>query len=119
MFIAHDLGVVRHVSDRVAVMYLGRLVELTDRETLYARPIHPYTEALLSAVPVPDPVVEATRRRIPLVGEIGSSAVEGEGCPFRLRCPKAFAPCAVEVPRLREIAPGRISACHLNDATLP
>jgi oligopeptide/dipeptide ABC transporter ATP-binding protein len=117
LFIAHNLAVVRHVSDRVAVMYLGRIVELTDRETLYARPLHPYTEALLSAVPVPDPVVEATRRRIPLPGEIGSAMGEVVGCPFRNRCPKAFDRCAVDTPLLKEHRPGQWAACHLPEGT--
>jgi oligopeptide transport system ATP-binding protein len=113
LFIAHNLAVVRHVSDRVAVMYLGRIVEVTDRESLYAHPLHPYTEALLSAVPVPDPVVEATRRRIPLPGEIGSAMALVQGCPFRNRCPKAFDRCAVEEPLLKEHRPGQWAACHL------
>jgi oligopeptide/dipeptide ABC transporter ATP-binding protein len=113
LFIAHNLAVVRHVSDRVAVMYLGRIVEVADREALYAAPIHPYTEALLSAVPVPDPVVEATRRRIPLVGEIPSATIEHVGCPFRTRCPKAFERCAIEAPALIERSPGHAAACHL------
>jgi len=113
LFIAHNLGVVRHVSDRVAVMYLGRIVELAPRDALFARPIHPYTEALLSAVPVPDPVVEAERRRIPLQGEIPSPTAVITGCPFRTRCPKAFDRCAVETPLLKEHEPGRFAACHL------
>jgi oligopeptide transport system ATP-binding protein len=117
LFIAHNLAVVRHVSDRVAVMYLGRIVEVADRDDLYAAPIHPYTQALLSAVPVPDPVVEATRRRIPLEGEIPSPTVEHAGCPFRSRCAHAFERCAIEVPRLVERAPGHAAACHLPERT--
>jgi oligopeptide/dipeptide ABC transporter ATP-binding protein len=113
LFIAHNLAVVRHMSDRVAVMYLGRIVELAERDEIYARPAHPYTRALLSAVPVPDPVVEASRRRIPLTGEIPSPTVEHVGCPFRSRCALAVARCADEVPALREHTPGHWSACHL------
>ena len=113
LFIAHNLAVVRHVSDRVAVLYLGRIVEVASRDDLYAQPQHPYTQALLSAVPVPDPVVEATRRRIPLLGEIPSPTVEHPGCPFRSRCSRAEDRCAHEVPPLRELAPGHLAACHL------
>ena len=113
LLIAHNLGVVRHVCDRVAVMYLGRIVELAPRDELFLRPIHPYTRALLSAVPVPDPVVEATRRRIPLPGEIPSPIARIEGCPFRSRCPEAFDRCAVEAPALLEHRPGHFAACHL------
>ncbi|MDJ0522791.1 MAG: ATP-binding cassette domain-containing protein [Planctomycetota bacterium] len=113
LFIAHNLAVVRHMSDRVAVMYLGRIVELADRDTIYAEPMHPYTEALLSAVPVPDPVVEDTRERIRLEGEIPSPTEEIIGCPFRARCPKAFDRCKTEAPKLKEHAPGHFGACHL------
>jgi oligopeptide/dipeptide ABC transporter ATP-binding protein len=113
LFIAHHLAVVKHMSDRVAVMYLGRIVELAPKADLYARPIHPYTEALMSAIPVPDPVVEATRKRIPLPGEIPSATAEIEGCPFRSRCPKAFDRCVVETPLLKEHRPGHWAACHL------
>ena len=121
LFIAHNLGVVRHVSDRIAVMYLGRIVELASRDDLFARPLHPYTEALLSAVPVPDPEVEARRRRIPIEGEIPSPTAEIVGCPFRSRCPKAFDRCAVEAPALLEHRPGRFAACHLpeQDSSIP
>jgi oligopeptide transport system ATP-binding protein len=115
LFIAHDLAVVRHMSDRVAVMYLGRIVELAPKDEIYARPIHPYTEALLSAIPVPDPVVEASRRRIPLPGEIPSATARFEGCPFRSRCPKAFELCRWEAPALKEHRPGHWAACHLPD----
>jgi oligopeptide transport system ATP-binding protein len=117
LFIAHNLGVVRHVSDRIAVMYLGRIVELAPRDDLFARPLHPYTEALLSAVPVPDPEVEARRRRIPLTGEIPSPTAVITGCPFRTRCPKAFDRCAVETPLLKEHEPGRVAACHLPETS--
>jgi oligopeptide/dipeptide ABC transporter ATP-binding protein len=113
LLIAHNLGVVRHVSDRIAVMYLGRIVELASSTDLFARPLHPYTEALLSAVPVPDPEVEARRRRIPIAGEIPSPSSVIVGCPFRSRCPKAFDRCAVEAPLLLEHFPGRFAACHL------
>jgi len=111
LFIAHNLAVVQHMSDRVAVMYLGRIVELADRSALYGRPLHPYTEALLSAVPVPDPVIEATRRRIRLEGELPSPTAEIVGCPFRARCPKAVARCATEAPALVEHEPGHFAAC--------
>jgi oligopeptide/dipeptide ABC transporter ATP-binding protein len=121
LFIAHNLGVVRHVSDRIAVMYLGRIVELAARDDLFARPLHPYTEALLSAVPVPDPVAEEKRRRIPIEGEIPSPTAEIVGCPFRSRCPKAFDRCAVEAPALLEHRPGRFARCHLpeEDPSIP
>jgi oligopeptide transport system ATP-binding protein len=115
LFIAHNLGVVRHVSDRVAVMYLGRIVEIAPTAALFAEPLHPYTEALISAVPVADPEVEATRERIPLVGEIPSPTAVIVGCPFRSRCPKAFERCAVDTPLLLEHRPGRFAACHLHD----
>ena len=116
LFISHDLGVIRHVADRVVVMYLGRIVEAAPTGELYSQPNHPYTQALIAEVPK----VDARRRTyVPIRGEIPSPLAPPAGCHFHPRCPKAFAPCAVEVPRLREIAPGRISACHLNDATLP
>jgi oligopeptide transport system ATP-binding protein len=113
LFIAHNLGVVRHVSDRIAVMYLGRIVELCARDDLFAGPLHPYAEALLSAVPVPDPEVEARRRRIPIEGEIPSATSVIVGCPFRSRCPKAFERCVTEAPLLKEHRLGRWAACHL------
>jgi oligopeptide transport system ATP-binding protein len=113
LFIAHNLAVVRHMSDRVAVMYLGRIVELADRDDIYRDPLHPYSQALLSAVPVPDPKVEATRERIRLVGELPSPTEEISGCPFRTRCPKAFDRCAVEAPVLQEHGPRHWGACHL------
>jgi len=115
LFIAHNLGVVRHVSDRIAVMYLGRIVEIAPRDDLFARPVHPYTKALLSAVPVPDPDAEARRRRIPIEGEIPSPTARIEGCAFRSRCPLAFDRCAVETPVLTERSSGRLAACHLDD----
>jgi peptide/nickel transport system ATP-binding protein len=112
LFISHDLGVVRHVSDRVVVMYLGRVVESGPTAEIYARPNHPYTTALIAEVPHPD---ARHRDYIPIKGEIPSPLAPPPGCHFHPRCPHAFARCLEEVPRLREIAPGRVSACHLND----
>lgn len=113
LFIAHNLAVVRHMSDRVAVMYLGRIVEVAGRRALYERPLHPYTQALLSAVPVPDPAVERGRTRVRLAGELPSPTQEIRGCAFRSRCPRAYERCAVEAPALLEHEPGHLSACHL------
>ena len=112
LFIAHDLSVVRHISDRIAVMYLGRIVELADRKALYEEPRHPYTRALLSAVPIPDPALEATRERTVLRGEVPSSLNPPSGCVFHSRCPLAEHRCSAEFPPLREIKPGHWAACH-------
>lgn len=111
LFIAHDLGVVRHISDRVGVMYLGQLVELSDTEDLYDKPLHPYTQALLSAVPIAD--VAFRRERIILEGDVPSPVNPPAGCPFHTRCPKAFEPCSAARPQLSAMEPGHYVACHL------
>lgn len=113
LFIAHDLAVVEHISHRVAVMYLGRIVELADKESLFEKPQHPYTEALLSAVPVPDPTVKP--KRIILQGDVPSPINPPPGCHFHTRCPYAFERCKVERPAMRELKPGHFAACHLRE----
>lgn len=112
LFIAHDLLVVRHISDRIAVMYLGRIVELAAAKDIYHEPLHPYTKSLISAVPLPDPVLARNRERVILTGDLPSPMNTPTGCPFRTRCMFAREICAEDVPRLRELATGHFVACH-------
>lgn len=115
LFVAHDLSMVKHISDRVAVMYLGNMVELTGSESLYSKPMHPYTQALMSAIPIPDPKVEAEREKngIKLEGEVSSPINPPEGCRFCKRCRNAMPECEAKKPELREVEPGHFVACHL------
>jgi oligopeptide/dipeptide ABC transporter ATP-binding protein len=113
LFVAHDLAVVEHISHRVAVMYLGRIVELADTESIFTRPQHPYTVALLSAVPVPDP--RSSKKRVILSGDVPSPVNPPPGCRFHTRCPLAFDRCRVDVPAMKEVAPGHFAACHLRE----
>ena len=111
LFIAHDLAVVEHISHRIAVMYLGKIVEYTDKKTLFTNPQHPYTEALLSAVPVPDPTIK--RKKTILQGDVPSPIKPPPGCHFHTRCPYAEERCKVEVPQLKQFGPDHVVSCHL------
>jgi oligopeptide transport system ATP-binding protein len=113
LFIAHDLAMVKHISDRIGVMYLGKLVEVASSQKLNAKPLHPYTQSLLSAIPIPDPKLQQARERVILQGEIPSPLNPPSGCPFRTRCPKAMPECAESMPAFKEVEPGHFAACHL------
>ncbi|WP_040948417.1 ABC transporter ATP-binding protein [Gorillibacterium massiliense] len=113
LFIAHDLAMVKHISDRIGVMYLGKMMEVTTSHMLYAKPLHPYSQSLLSAIPVPDPKEAGKRERIVLQGEVPSPVNPPSGCPFRTRCPHAMEVCSQKMPDMQEVEPGHFVACHL------
>lgn len=113
LFIAHDLNIVKYISDRIAVMYLGSVMELADSDELYANTLHPYSKALLSAVPIPDPVLEAEKKRQIIDGDVPSPIHKPKGCPFCTRCPEVCDKCRESVPELKEVKPGHFVACHL------
>jgi oligopeptide transport system ATP-binding protein len=113
LFIAHDLSVVRHISDRIAVMYLGKLMEVSDRDELYNNPLHPYSQALLSAVPIPDPLIEERRQRVILEGDVPSPANPPKGCNFNTRCPKVMDICHTTDPEFKDVGGGHWVACYL------
>ena len=113
LFIAHDLNIVKYISDRIAVMYLGSVMELADSDELYQNTLHPYSKALLSAVPIPDPELETTKKRQIISGDVPSPINKPKGCPFSSRCPEVCEKCHGTVPELKEVKPGHFVACHL------